>query len=493
MFWRSYCLGGHRNTIFALSSGHGKCGVAVIRTSGPASGEALLCLTGQRELPQPRCVTLSKIADPTSGEPLDRGLVLWFPGPRSFTGEDCSEFHVHGGPAVIAGVLQALGHLPGLRLAEAGEFTKRAFQNGKVDLTEAEGIGDLVHAETEAQRRQALRQMAGDLGQLYNGWSQNLLRALAHVEAYIDFSEDDNVEEGTLSQVDVAVKLLQDEVAAHLQDSRRGERLRSGIQMVLAGPTNAGKSSLLNMICQRPAAIVSPIAGTTRDVVEATLNIGGYPVVLSDTAGLRESIDSIEQEGMRRTQQRLDQADLVVVVIDSAELSGELSSGDKGNGDALQCCLKNLIPVTADNNPSSLSRPQHRPCILALNKVDLLEPAARESLLVACRDAELPQACLLSCRTEEGLESFLSVIKENLEKMCGDPLVGAPSLTQTRHRLHLVGCLEALAQYRHYREQDLVLAAEGLRTAQRNLGKITGKVGAEDILDVIFRDFCIGK
>uniref|UniRef100_A0A6P8S3U3 5-taurinomethyluridine-[tRNA] synthase subunit GTPB3, mitochondrial n=1 Tax=Geotrypetes seraphini TaxID=260995 RepID=A0A6P8S3U3_GEOSA len=488
IFQRTCCLDRHGHTIFALSSGHGKCGVAVIRTSGPASGAALLRLTRRKELPQPRCITLSKITDPISGEPLDRGLVLWFPGPRSFTGEDCTEFHVHGGSAVTTGVLQALGRLPGLRLAEAGEFTKRAFQNKKLDLTEVEGLGDLIHAETEAQRRQALRQMAGELGQLYSSWSQNLLRMLAHVEAYIDFSEDENVEEGVLSQVDVAVKLLQNEVTLHLQDSRRGERLRSGIQVVLAGPTNAGKSSLLNILCQRPAAIVSPVAGTTRDVVEAALNIGGYPVVLSDTAGLRETEDSIEQEGMRRAWERLDQADLVVAVMDSAELSRVLSSSEGGSRNVLQGCLKNMSTLPSDNGML-----QTRPYILALNKVDLLEPAAQERLVVACREMELIQACLLSCRTGEGLEGFLNLLKENLEKMCGNPLVGTPSLTQTRHRLHLASCLEAMTKYHHYRDQDLVLAAEALRTAQRHLGKITGKVGAEEILDIIFQDFCIGK
>uniref|UniRef100_H3A9S7 5-taurinomethyluridine-[tRNA] synthase subunit GTPB3, mitochondrial n=1 Tax=Latimeria chalumnae TaxID=7897 RepID=H3A9S7_LATCH len=484
-FQRSYCNTSKRSTVFALSSGYGKCGVALIRVSGPASGEALLSLIRQRELPPARFALLRKILDPSSGETLDRGLVFWFPGPHSFTGEDCCELHVHGGPAVISGVLQALGSLPGLRPAEAGEFTKRAFQNGKLDLTEVEGVGDLIHAETEAQRRQALRQMAGDLGILYRGWSEKLLRSLAHLEAYIDFSEDDNVEEGVLSEVDSAVAMLQEEIEAHLHDSRRGERLRSGVHVVIAGATNAGKSSLLNNICQKPAAIVSPIAGTTRDVVETALNIGGYPVVLSDTAGLRETCDAIEQEGIKRAHERLEQADIVVVVIDVTELPLDLTNISS----FLKNCLKKVVGPLADENPSG----GHKPCILVLNKVDILQ---RGNLQEQCQDLSqngLPQVCLLSCKTGDGLENFLHKLQKLVEKMCGNPLVGAPSLTQARHRLHLCSCAEALMQYHSYRALDLVLAAEQLRFAQRHLGKITGKISVEEILDVIFRDFCIGK
>uniref|UniRef100_A0A8D0GJ03 5-taurinomethyluridine-[tRNA] synthase subunit GTPB3, mitochondrial n=1 Tax=Sphenodon punctatus TaxID=8508 RepID=A0A8D0GJ03_SPHPU len=398
---RFYCRARKRDTIFALSSGHGKCGVAVIRTSGPASATALCRLTGQDELPPPRAVSLRRICDPCSAETLDRGLVIWFPGPRSFTGEDCAELHVHGGPAVVTGILQALGRLPSLRLAEPGEFTKRAFQNGKLDLTAAEGLGDLIHAETEAQRRQALRQMAGDLGRLYQRWSDALTQALAHTEAYIDFSEDDNIEERVLADVEGAVEALAVELREHLQDSRRGERLRDGVHVVIAGPTNAGKSSLLNLLCQKPAAIVSPVAGTTRDVLEAPLNMGGFPVVLSDTAGLRETQDAVEREGVSRARQRLQDADLVVAVLDSAELD---SCPHK-----LALALRGILPPAEPG--------QAQPCLLVLNKSDLLEEPARVALLEACTEGELPPTCLISCQTGDGVAAFLNRLTQQLAQM----------------------------------------------------------------------------
>ncbi|XP_053321737.1 tRNA modification GTPase GTPBP3, mitochondrial isoform X2 [Spea bombifrons] len=419
-----------RDTIFALSSGHGKCGVAVIRTSGPASREALQLLTGWQRLPAPRKVTLTPVSCPKSGELLDKGLIVWFSGPRSFTGEDCCEYHVHGGPAVVRGVLQALGSIPTLRPAEPGEFTKRAFQNGKLDLTEVEGLGDLIHADTEFQRRQALRQMSGELGNLYQGWSRRLVKALAHIEAFIDFSEDDNVEDGVL----------------------------------IAG--------------QKPAAIVSPIPGTTRDVVETMLNIGGYPIILSDTAGLRASDDPVEMEGIRRAKERQGDADILVVVIDASEVPL--------NKDALLNHWQSLLCSTSQaENLGDV--------IIVLNKVDLLTQSALISLQELCEGPKIPPVCFLSCHTGQGVSDFLDILQGSLENICGDPLEGSPSITQMRHRLHLTSCLDALGQYPVYREQDLVLAAEQLRVANRQLGSITGKVGAEEILDIIFRDFCIGK
>ncbi|GAA6221279.1 tRNA modification GTPase GTPBP3, mitochondrial isoform X2 [Lates japonicus] len=474
-------------TIFALSSGHGRCGVAVIRVSGPASATALRCMAGlTRSLPPPRAALLRSITDPQAKEVLDRGLVLWFPAPHSFTGEDSVEFHIHGGPAVVTAVLQALGSVPGMRPAEAGEFTRRAFQAGKLGLTEVEGLGDLIHAETEAQRRQALRQMSGELGHLYKDWSHRLKRCLAHVEAFIDFSEDELIEDGVLNQVDRSVCALQAEMERHLKDERRGERLRSGVQVVIAGATNAGKSSLLNTLCQRPAAIVSPIAGTTRDVVETALDIGGFPVLLSDTAGLRDSPDLVEREGVRRARERVEQADLTLVVVDCAHLPTDVQQAAA----FLQGHLKSVLQ-TQEQPETALPADRY---LLVLNKTDLLPEDQRQKLDRELRQVSgLPPVCLISCHTNEGLQDFLTVLHSNVKTLCGDPLSGAPTLTQARHRAHLQQCVAALAQYQQYRNADLALAAEGVRLALTSLGRITGRVGAEEILDIIFKDFCIGK
>ncbi|XP_066504147.1 tRNA modification GTPase GTPBP3, mitochondrial [Hoplias malabaricus] len=469
------------DTIFAVCSGQGRCGVAVLRVSGAAAAVALRAVTGSKQgLPAPRTALLRNIIHPKTRELLDRGLVLWFPGPHSFTGEDVAEFHIHGGPAVINSILHALGSLPGLRPAEAGEFTRRAFHAGKLDLTEIEGLGDLIHAETEAQRRQALRQMTGDLGRLYNDWSQQLKKCLAHVEAFIDFSEGELIEDGILNQVDIAVPQLQMEIEKHLCDERRGERVRSGVQVVIAGSTNAGKSSLYNILCQRPAAIVSPTAGTTRDVVESSLDIGGFPVRLCDTAGLRDTDDFVEQEGVRRARNMVDLADLTLVLVDSTQLPQEpqMVSG------FLSEYLKNVLPSAKD----------HKHCVLILNKSDLLLKEHISIIQnVLTQTSDMVPVSILSCQTREGLEDFLTLIKNTLKTLCGDPLAGSPSLTQTRHRVHLRKCVDSLNLYYQYRDVDLALAAEGLRLGLSSLGRITGKVGAEEILDVIFRDFCIGK
>ncbi|XP_056133560.1 tRNA modification GTPase GTPBP3, mitochondrial isoform X2 [Lampris incognitus] len=470
-------------TIFALSSGHGRCGVAVVRVSGPASSAALRRMAGfKHSLPPPRTALLRSIMDPHSNEVLDRGLILWFPGPHSFTGEDSAEFHIHGGPAVIAAVLKGLGSQPDMRPAEAGEFTRRAFHAGKLGLTEVEGLGDLIHAETEAQRRQALRQMSGELGHLYQDWSDKLKRCLAHVEAFIDFSEDELIEDRILNQVDVSVCDLQAEIEDHLRDERRGERLRSGVHVVIAGATNAGKSSLLNKLCQRPAAIVSPIAGTTRDVVETSLDIGGFPVLLSDTAGLRDSLDLVEREGVRRARERVQQADLTLLVVDSAQLPSDAQQVPV----SLQEHLMDVLPTQEHFNPERY--------LLVLNKTDLVSEEQRLRLERELRCfSGLPPVCLISCQTSSGLQDFLTVLHSTVKALCGDPLSGAPSLTQARHRAHLQQCVAALNQYRRYRDIDLALAAEGVRLALTSLGRITGRIGAEEILDIIFRDFCIGK
>lgn len=382
---------------------------------------------------------------------------------------------------MVSSVLQALGSVPGMRPAEAGEFTRRAFQAGKLGLTEVEGLGDLIHAETEAQRRQALRQMSGDLGRLYQDWSHRLKRCLAHVEAFIDFSEDELIEEGVLNQVDRSVSELRSEIQTHLEDERCGERLRSGVHVVIAGATNAGKSSLLNSLCQRPAAIVSPIAGTTRDVVETALDVGGFPVVLSDTAGLRDSADLVEREGVRRARERVEQADLTLVVVDCSQLSSE-----KQTEDFLKDHLNSVL-----STPESY---QTERCMLVLNKLDLLTEERRQRLESDLNTSRgLPCVCYVSCHTNEGLQHFITQLHNRVKDLCGDPLSGGPSLTQARHRSHLQHCISSLDQYHLYRDTDLALAAEGVRLALTNLGRITGRVGAEEILDIIFKDFCIGK
>ncbi|XP_014738341.1 PREDICTED: tRNA modification GTPase GTPBP3, mitochondrial [Sturnus vulgaris] len=321
-----------------------------------------------------------------------------------------------------------------------------------------------------AQRRQALRQMEGELGQLYQGWSHTLTQALAHLEAYIDFSEDDNVEEEVLSRVASTVRALEQQIRAHLRDGRRGELLRGGVRAVIAGPPNAGKSSLLNLLCRRPAAIVSPVAGTTRDVLEVPLDIGGYPLVLSDTAGLRAATEPVEREGVARARQRLCQADLVLAVLDVTSVSP--------------------TPLALGAALDALEPPPGTPCVLVLNKADLL---GGQGVSPSATCAQGHPATLLSCKTGEGLEALLELLAKQLEQLCGDPLLGSPSLTQSRHSRHLGACVAALARFNRGDNGDLAVAAEQLRVARRELGRITGHVGTEDILDVIFRDFCVGK
>ncbi|XP_045709448.1 tRNA modification GTPase GTPBP3, mitochondrial isoform X2 [Phyllostomus hastatus] len=458
-------------TIFALSSGQGRCGIAVIRTSGPASGHALRSLTAPRDLPPARRACLRLLTDPRSEEPLDRALVLWFPGPQSFTGEDCAEFHVHGGPAVVSGVLQALGSVPGLRPAEAGEFTRRAFAHGKLSLTEVEGLADLIHAETEAQRRQALRQLDGELGHLCRGWAETLTKALAHVEAYIDFGEDDNLEEDVLERADSQVQELEMALNAHLRDARRGQRLRSGAHVVVTGPPNAGKSSLVNLLSRKPVSIVSPEPGTTRDVLETPVDLAGFPVLLSDTAGLREGEGPVEQEGVRRARERLEQADLILAVLDASDLASPSSCN------FLDTVVTSAIAQSHNGNSQRL--------LLVLNKSDLLLAGDLDL------SPELPPHLLLSCLTGEGLDGLLEALRKELTAVCGDPSAGPPLLTRARHQHHLQGCLEALGHYKQ--AKDVALAAEALRIARGHLACLTSGGGTEEILDIIFRDFCVGK
>ncbi|MBP7062977.1 tRNA uridine-5-carboxymethylaminomethyl(34) synthesis GTPase MnmE [Ferrovibrio sp.] len=441
------------DSIYALSSAPGRAGLAVVRLSGPGAGPALLALAGR--LPPPRLASRALLHDQMTG-PIDDALVLWFPGPASFTGEDVAEFHIHGGKAVLAALFAALARLPGLRLAEPGEFSRRAFQHGKLDLTAAEGLADLIDAETEAQRRQGLRQMQGELGRLYDGWRARLLRALAHVEADIDFPEED-LPAGIAAAVAPEIARLQGEIAAHLADNRRGERLRDGVAVVILGPPNAGKSSLLNALARREAAIVSDIAGTTRDIIEVQLDLGGYPVVLADTAGLRETADRIEGEGVRRALARAESADLKLLLLDAAALEN----------------LPAEITALIDDN-----------CLLIANKIDQT-PLPPDASLAGHK--LLP----LSVSSGQGLDALLTALETAVAARYGQ--TGDASLTRARHREALQHCAAALARFLSGAAPDAELAAEDLRLAARGLGRITGRVDVEDVLDVVFRDFCIGK
>jgi tRNA modification GTPase len=441
------------DTIYALSSGPGPAGIAVFRVSGPESGAALRALTGGKVLPPSRRAVRAMLVDPGEGAALDNGIAIWFPGPNSYSGEDLVELQVHGGPAVIAAMLRVLGARPGLRLAEPGEFTRRAFLAGRMDLTEAEGIADVIAAETEAQRRQAIRQADGALGRLYDGWREKLVGAMAHYEAYIDFPDEELPEEVT-EKTTHQISWLVDVIFRHLDDSHRGERLRQGLDIAIVGPPNAGKSSLLNRLARRDAAIVSEYAGTTRDVIDVAMDLGGYPVVLADTAGLREAANSIEEEGVRRARRRAEAADLRILVVDGQDEAGfQESTG--------------LVDEST---------------ILALNKSDL-GPARIVT--------EKPNLSVyaISAESGEGIGELLDGLEAIVRERIG--LAGQPALTRARHREALEDCLEAL-------RRSLVaplpeLAAEDLRLATRALGRITGRVDVEDLLDVIFRDFCIGK
>jgi tRNA modification GTPase len=432
------------DTIFALSTARGRAGVAVIRVSGPAAKTTLEVLA--RKLPAPRQAQLALLVDPASGEPIDRALLLWLPGPGSYTGEDTAEFHLHGGPAVVSGALAALGRIAGCRLAEPGEFSRRAFENGKLDLTGAEGIADLIEAETAAQRRQALRQMGGDFARLTEEWAARLKRALAYLEAAIDFPDED-LPDDLLAPVLTETVTLGAEIRRCLADGRRGEILRDGLSVALIGAPNSGKSSLLNALAGRDAAIVSAIAGTTRDVIEVHLDLAGYPVVLADTAGIRESADVVEQEGVRRAVARAQAADLVLSIRDAADpVSRETSLPD----------------LPADS------------ILTVWTKIDLA-PAPKGTLAV-------------SAQSGAGLDILIARLAEAAEQRLGG---SAPVVTRQRHRAALTDCAEALDRAGAIHEPALI--AEDLRLAMRALGRITGKVEVEDLLDVIFRDFCIGK
>ena len=441
------------DTIFALSSGGGRAAIAVVRVSGPAAAEALRRIGGA-PLPEPRQAALRRFREPETGEAIDQGLALWFPAPASATGEDITEFHVHGGPAVIGSLCGALATISGLRPAEPGEFTRRAFEAGRVDLTEAEGIADLVAAETEAQRRQALRQTEGELRRLYEGWRERLIVLRASVEAAIDFS-DQELGEDPMGAAAPGLAALEAEIAAHHDDARRGERLREGFCIAIVGAPNVGKSSLINNLAGRDAAIVSTRAGTTRDVVEVRMDLAGWPLTLADTAGLRESSDEIESEGVRRALARSASADLSLVVFDGA-----------------------LWPEADAQSLALLGED----ALAVLNKTDLLPPPAPAAIGGRA-------ALGVSCHTGAGIDALLETLTEEIARRV--PPGGAPALTRARHRQSVVECRDALARAIAGPADERL--AEELRLAAHALGRITGRVDVEAMLDLVFRDFCIGK
>lgn len=436
------------DTIYALASAPGRAGVAVYRLSGQRAGGALSALTG-KPLPEPRKAVRVRLRD-GAGEALDDGLVLWFPSPHSFSGEDVVELHLHGGRAVAQVLAETLAGL-GLRPAEPGEFSRRAFLNGKMDLTQAEAIADLVEAETSAQRRQALRQMDGELARLTESWRSRLVTALAHLEAVIDFSDED-IPQGLLSQAGREVAELARTMDFHLCDGHRGERLRDGIHMAIIGAPNAGKSSLLNRLAGRDAAIVSAQAGTTRDVIEIHLDLAGWPVVVADTAGLRDASCEIEAEGVRRALARAEAADVKLAVFDGLNLDA--------------ATLEMIDDAT----------------LVLINKVDAMDGAL--PLTVAGRPV-----LAVSARTGQGLDHLLEVLGQEVEARFATG--SAPVFTRARHRAAVEDCLDSL--HRFNLDAEMELAAEDLRLAARALGRITGRVEVDDILDVIFHEFCIGK
>jgi tRNA modification GTPase len=452
-----------RSTIFALSSGRPPAAIAVVRVSGPRASVALEKLIGR--LPEPRRAALARVRDPASGDVIDEALALWFPAPHSETAEDVAELQLHGGQAVIAGVLDALAMIEGCRPAEAGEFTRRAFENGRLDLTAVEGLADLIAAETQAQRRLAFRQLKGLIGDRAEAWRRRLIEALALVEARIDFSDEADVPDDLLGPALHAAQQLRDEIAGVLADGRRGERLRDGLVVAIAGPPNAGKSTLLNRLARREAAIVSPYAGTTRDVIEVHLDLDGYPVTVLDTAGIRDSDEPVEQEGVRRARERAAAADLVLWVIDPS------ADGLAANG-----YLENLGNAAI---------------WLVRNKIDLAD--ASLCVTTGRQDSNEQLFTLsLSALTGQGFDALSAALSAYAKTYFG--ATESAIITRARHRHALEETVAALdrALARNHSTADELIAEE-LRSAATALGRLTGRVDVEDILDVIFRDFCIGK
>ncbi len=455
-------------TIYALSSAPGKAGVAVVRVSGPHAKESLQKLARLENALAPRKALFRPLYHPQDGSLIDQALILPFDAPHSFTGEDVVEYQLHGSTAVLESLFAVLSTFPSHRMAEHGEFTRRAFENGKLDFTEAEAIADLIDAQTQMQKAQALSQMGGALSRLYEGWRTQLIRAMAYIEAVIDFPDED-IPDSETAKVLPDIDRLIVEIKDHLNDGRRGERLRDGIHIAILGAPNAGKSSLLNALSNRDAAIVSPMAGTTRDIIEVHLNLSGYPVILADTAGLRPDAlrddgghESVESEGIRRALQRAEDADVKLLVFDGT--AQELDAHTLGLLDE-----KSLIVFTKADAPA------------------FCHPREGGHPDIRLRGHE---TMAISVMAADGLQKFLGRLSEKIHSLYAVSRE-TPSLTRARHRAALEECLARLIEARAAALPELM--AEDIRMAARSLGRITGRVDVEDLLDVIFRDFCIGK
>ena len=443
-------------TIYALSSGPGISGLAVVRVSGSQS-KVIMDSIIEGNIPKPRVATLKKIRKINSKELIDEGIILWFPGPKSYTGDDMIEFHVHGSRAVLDALLHEISKIKNCRVAEPGEFTKKAFQNGKINLLEAESIGDLISSETEIQRRQAIDIMSGVQGKKYESWREKLLKVLSSVEAKIDFPDED-LPQNILSNIRNTTQIVSKEIKKVLDDKKVGERIREGFKISILGPSNAGKSSLLNYLSRRDVAIVSEIAGTTRDVLETHLNLDGYPVILSDTAGIRDAKDEIEKRGIKLALKKSENADLNIVVIEPK--SGHFTG-----------VLKGLI--SSENT------------ILVINKSDLAPKAEFENY-------KNLNPIIISVKEEKNLDKLILEIRNRLKNKflsTADTII-----TRERHRQHLIQCLSYLDSFKEKKDiQEFDKAAEDLRLATRHLGMIVGKIDVEEVLGSIFNDFCIGK
>ena len=439
--------------IFALSSGKGPSGIAIIRLSGKDASQISKSITKKDSL-NPKEINLCKFYDPVNQNLIDKGLLLWFPGPNSFTGDDLAEFHVHGSNAVINLFMKVLSEQKNCRLAEPGEFTKIAFLNNKIDLIEAESIGDLIHSETELQRQQAVKLIQGNASDYYNDLRKKLVKSLSYIEAKIDFAEDD-LPEKVLKEVHTSIKDIYQDIQKILQDNKIGEKIRNGFHVAIVGEVNVGKSSLLNLLSKRKIAIVSEEKGTTRDIIETYLNIDGYPVILADTAGIRETHNEVEKIGVSLTFEKIKEADLNIVMIDNA------SSKIDGK-------IKALI-----NNDS----------IVILNKSDIANKIKHKF------DAD---TILVSVKENNNIDLLINKIKEKLSRKC--LLNNNILVTRERHRVKLNECLREIDKFlKKNKNEDIELAAEDLRMATRHLGSIVGKVDVEEILGSIFKDFCIGK